>query len=222
MANGEVKLLGTWASPFSCRVENALKLKGVKYEFIEEDLQNKSPLLLQSNPVHKKIPVLIHNGKPIAESLVIIEYIDETWDGNPILPKDPYERAVARFWAKFFDEKCLPALWKACRSTEEEKEKNVEEALGVLKILENELENKKFFGGNTSKMVVIAANFIGYWFGVIQEALGVELANAESFPALYNYMNEYVKCSHVKEHLPPREKLVGYFRARFQATSSSN
>ncbi|KAK6943581.1 Glutathione S-transferase, C-terminal, partial [Dillenia turbinata] len=221
MANEEVKLLGAWASPFSCRVENALKLKGVKYEFIEEDLQNKSPLLLQSNPVHKKIPVLIHNGKPIAESLVIIEYIDETWDGYPILPKDPYERAVARFWAKFLDEKCLPALWKACWCTEEEKEKNVEEALGVLKILENELKNKKFFGGNTINMVDIAANFIGYWFGVVQEALGIKLANAESFPALHNYMNEYVKCSHIKEHLPPREKLVGFFRARVQATSSS-
>ncbi|KAK6943039.1 Glutathione S-transferase, C-terminal, partial [Dillenia turbinata] len=220
MANEEVKLLGAWGSAFSRRVEIALKLKGVKYEYIEEDIHNKSPLLLRSNPVHKKIPVLIHNGKPIAESQVIIEYIDETWDGYPILPKDPYQRAVARFWAKFLDEKCLPAVRKAWLSTEE-KDKNVEEALEVLKIVENELKNKNFFGGNTINMVDIIANLIGYWFGVVQEAAGIELANAESFPALHNYMNEYVKCSHFKEHLPPREKLVEYYRARFEATSSS-
>jgi glutathione S-transferase len=97
-----VRALG---SPFALRVKWALKLKGIQYEYVEEDLPNKSPMLLQYNPVHKKIPVLVHDGKPLAESLVIIEYIDEVWKQNPLLPHDPYERAKARFWAKFADEK---------------------------------------------------------------------------------------------------------------------
>lgn len=100
-----MKLLGNWASPYSNRVEVVLKLKGIQYEYVEEDLANKSHLLLKYNPIHKKVPVFVHHGKPIAESLAIIEYIDETWDHNPILPKHPYERAMARFWAKFIDEK---------------------------------------------------------------------------------------------------------------------
>ncbi|GKV05925.1 hypothetical protein SLEP1_g17874 [Rubroshorea leprosula] len=103
----EVKLFGTWGSPFSRRVEIALKLKGVPYELNEEDLSNKSPLLLKYNPVHKKIYVLLHDRKPIAASLVILEYIDETWKAYPILPQVPRERARARFWAKFMDENVI-------------------------------------------------------------------------------------------------------------------
>ncbi|KAD2080477.1 hypothetical protein E3N88_41888 [Mikania micrantha] len=88
----EVKLYGVAGSPFVCRVSIALNLKEIKHEFVVEDLSNKSADLIKYNPVHKKVPVFVHNGNPISESLVIIEYIDETWKGVPILPQDDYER----------------------------------------------------------------------------------------------------------------------------------
>lgn len=102
-----MKLLGGWFSPFAHRIELALKLKGIPYQVSQEDLNNKSSLLLKSNPVYEKISVLVHNKKPISESLVILQYIDETWQHSPLLPQDPYHKALARFWATFIDDKVL-------------------------------------------------------------------------------------------------------------------
>jgi glutathione S-transferase len=104
---GELKLLGLWSSPFVTRAKLALQIKGLSYEYVEEDLGNKSELLLSSNPVHKVVPVLIHNGKPVCESSVIVQYIDDAFAGTgpSILAADPYQRAVARFWAAYLEDK---------------------------------------------------------------------------------------------------------------------
>lgn len=102
----DVVLFGTWYSSYCTRIVLALKIKGIDFEYIEEDLANKSELLLKYNPVHQKVPVLVHKGNPIAESFVILEYIEEQWNHHPkILPDHPYERAKLRFWAQFYDQK---------------------------------------------------------------------------------------------------------------------
>ncbi|XP_073050139.1 probable glutathione S-transferase [Primulina eburnea] len=216
----EVKVFGAWGSPFTHRVELALKLKGVEYEFIEEDVRNKSPQLLQYNPVYKKIPVLLHNGKPIAESLVILEYIDDTWEHGPsIMPKNPYDRAMARFWAKFLDEKCVSTLWKACWIPGEDHVKDKEEAQEFLQLLDNELKGKKFFGGDSFTLADIAGNFIAFWFGIIIEVVGVELMTNDKFPNLCAWIDEFN--SSFKEHLPDRDKLTELIRGRFLEASAA-
>ncbi|KAG5019820.1 hypothetical protein JHK87_015675 [Glycine soja] len=93
----KVILHGMWASPFVKRVELVLKLKGIPYDYLKEDLANKSELLLKYNPVYKKVPVFVHNRNTISESVVILQYIDETWtdDGPKLMPDDRYKRAQA-------------------------------------------------------------------------------------------------------------------------------
>jgi glutathione S-transferase len=72
----EVKLYGALGSAHA-----AMALKGVPYEYVE-DLEHKRETLLHLNPIHEKVPVLVGDGRPLAESLVIIEYVDESWPGR--------------------------------------------------------------------------------------------------------------------------------------------
>lgn len=209
---GEVKVIGSSKSLFCARVEWALKLKGVEYEYLQEDLLNKSPLLLKHNPVHKKVPVLVHDDKPIAESLVILEYIDETWKDYPLLPEDPYERAMARFWAKFADEKCVMGAFAAFWKEGEEKEKAIESALESFTFLEKQIQGKKFFSGDDNiGYLDLVMGWIPLWLNVMEEAGGMKLMDAQKFPFLYEWTQNFIEIPLIKECLPPRDALVNYF-----------
>ena len=51
--------------------------------------------------------MLDHRGKPIAETSVILKYIEEVRPQNPLLPDDPFEKALARFWTKVEEDKVM-------------------------------------------------------------------------------------------------------------------
>ncbi|WCJ18687.1 glutathione S-transferase TAU 8 [Euphorbia peplus] len=211
----KVKVFRTWSSPFPLRVIWALKLKGIEYDTVFEDLSDKSSLLLQYNPVHKKVPVLVHDGKSISESLVILEYIDETWNHQyPLIPQDPHDRAMARFWAKFGDDKVLQSIVFGVLSKQgKEQEESIIEAMENLKHLEKELKEKKFFGGDEIGMLDLALGWIAYYVGVFEEVLGLKLIHPQNFPLLTQWIQEFGNLPIIKESWPPYDKLVSKFAA---------
>ncbi|KAG7646612.1 Glutathione S-transferase U24 [Arabidopsis thaliana] len=208
----EVILLDFWASMFGMRTRIALAEKRVKYDHREEDLWNKSSLLLEMNPVNKKIPVLIHNGKPVCESLIQIEYIDETWpDNNPLLPSDPYKRADAKFWADFIDKKVnvtARRIW-AVKGEEQEAAK---ELIEILKTLESELGDKKYFGDEAFGYVDIALIGFYSWFGVYEKFGNVSIESECS--KLVAWAKRCLERESVAKALPESEKVITFISER--------
>ncbi|XP_042506808.1 probable glutathione S-transferase [Macadamia integrifolia] len=207
----EVTLLNTWPSPFGIRVRIALAEKGIKYEHKEENLQDKSPLLLKMNPVHKKIPVLIHNGKPICESLVIVQYIDEVWkETSPLLPSDPHLRAQGRFWADFLDNKVLDCVRKILL-TKDEKEAG-KELIECLKLLEGELGEKPYFGGE--KFGYVDLSFIPFYSLFYSFETFGNISIESECPKLIAWAKRCLQKESVSESVADPEKVYHFWEQR--------
>ncbi|KAH9290220.1 hypothetical protein KI387_034337 [Taxus chinensis] len=210
----EVKLLSFWPSPVGMRVQIGLEEKGVKYEFQEENLTvDKSELLLRMNPVYKKIPVLIHNGNPICESLIILQYIDEAWPASKqFLPSNPYDRALARFWADFVDKKLLDAGSRIIRSKGEALEEAKREMVENLEHLEGALKQMSkggpYFGGDEFGFVDIAFIPSAAWFHTHETIGNFKLPFETRYPLLHAWAKKCKERESVNKVLPAPERVL--------------
>jgi len=88
------KLYGFPVSNYTNMVELALLEKGLPFEYVLA-LPEQTPEFLAKSP-RGKVPVL---GTPrgfINETSVILDYLEDTGEGKPLLPADPYVRATVR------------------------------------------------------------------------------------------------------------------------------
>ncbi|EOY13714.1 Glutathione S-transferase TAU 21, putative [Theobroma cacao] len=123
------------------------------------------------NPIHKKVPVLIHKERPICESLILLEYIDEIF-------------AIGS------------KLWT---SASDEAKKAAKELVENLKTLEEELGEKPYFGGDTFSFVDFALIAFSSFFHSF-ETLGNFSMEAEC-PRLVAWANRCMERESVSKSL---------------------
>lgn len=95
-------LHGYYRSSAAFRVRIALALKGADATRVYHHLrkgEQRSPGYLALNP-QGLVPALEVNGAVLTQSLAIIEYLDETLPGAPLLPSDALGRARVRSLAQ--------------------------------------------------------------------------------------------------------------------------
>ena len=61
--------------------------------------EQQSPEYLKLNP-KGYVPTLVHDGRPVIESALICEYLDEVFPNPPLSPADPIDRAYMRTWTR--------------------------------------------------------------------------------------------------------------------------
>jgi len=119
-----MKIIGSYVSPYVRKVLACIALKELDYEidpitpfFGGEAFERLSPL--------RRIPVLVDGDLVLSDSTVICAWLDEAYEGHPLHPATPAERARARWleeyadtrlgdltiWGLFYQKFVHPAVW---------------------------------------------------------------------------------------------------------------
>ncbi|CAG7836454.1 unnamed protein product [Allacma fusca] len=97
MAETKPILYSYCTSSCAFRVRIALALKGIDYEYRSVSLltQEQFGEFMKINPM-AQVPALVVNGKTLCQSVSILEFLEEKYPEIPLLPSDPFDRAVVR------------------------------------------------------------------------------------------------------------------------------
>ena len=93
-----MKLHAYFRSSTSYRLRIALNLKGLDYEIAPVNIvkgEQKDPKFLSQNPF-AGVPLLQADGRDRAQSMAILEWLDEAYPDRPLLPRDTEDRFTAR------------------------------------------------------------------------------------------------------------------------------
>ena len=155
--------------PFSTNVERvslALAHKALEVEWVDVDPTDRSELVRLSG--QELVPVLEHDGRVLADSPAILEYLEERYPEPPLLPRNPAKRAEVRVFCDWFNR-----VWKRPPNlyvVEEEKPEPDQERLAELgggisaslPLFEDLLEGRDFLWGELSLADLTAFPFLKY------------------------------------------------------------
>jgi len=97
-----MKLYSNSVDPFSHRCRIVLFEKGMDFEVIDVDFNNKSEDLNVLSP-YADAPVLVERDLVLTDANIINEYIDERFPHPQLMPPDPVMRARARLFLRDFE-----------------------------------------------------------------------------------------------------------------------
>ena len=162
--------------PYCARVRIAFAEKGLEYETVVIDLDDRPAWIYEKNPLGR-VPVLEEDTFVLSESAVINEYLEDRFPEPALWPADPAERALGRMLVFRFDELSRP--YYALRREEEAAAERFDAALAELDGL---LELQPFLAGRDFGLADVA--YIP-WILRARDRMDVELT---PFPALAEWV----------------------------------
>jgi stringent starvation protein A len=175
--------------PFCARVRIVLAEKGIEYETVEVDLDDRPAWIYEKNPLGR-VPVLEEDTFVLAESAVIDEYLDERYPDPPLWPADPADRALGRLLVLRFDQLSKP--YYAVRREEDGARERFD---AVLAELDAVLQAQSFLSGREFGLADVA--YVP-WMLRARDRMEVDL---ERFPALAAWVGRLEQRSSIAAEL---------------------
>ncbi|KAE9549769.1 hypothetical protein FO519_007020 [Halicephalobus sp. NKZ332] len=196
--SGEKPILYSfYRSSCSWRVRIALELKGIDYEYRAVNLakmESRTPEYKKINP-RGLVPVLVFEGRSYSESMSIIEFLEEKFPNkNPLLPKNPEDKAIVRSLASEIfaniqplqTPKSIDAFGKSLEEGNEKAKKFIEDGFEVLEEELKQTSGKYCFGDQ----ITIADLFIpGQVYNAV-ERFGVDISKYPLINRINNILSQ--------------------------------
>lgn len=223
MSQAIPKLYCAWFCPFAQRAWIALVVKGVDFEYVEQDPYNKTAEWLAINP-QGMVPVIVHNNKSIYESPFCIEYVDEAWPSEPrLLPTDPYQRAHARIWCDFIGKKIIPSFYGLLMKQSEAEQQEIKTKLtsDLLDLVKAMDPKGPFFQGEKLGYVDIMLAPYGARFFILKHYRGFEVPKREEFERFHVWWQAVRNAPAVKVTLQDDSKLLDIYQRYADGSAKS-
>jgi glutathione S-transferase len=181
--------------PYCARVRIVLAEKGLDYEQVVVDLDDRPAWIFEKNPLGK-VPVIEEDAFVLPESEVINEYLEERYPEPPLWPADPVERARGRLLVNRFD--ALSRPYYALRRGDEKAATKLHEQLSEL---DSVLAGQPFLTGR--EFGLADAAYLP-WILRAHSSLGVDVALHSELSAWVARSSERPSVAAELELLAPR------------------
>jgi len=102
--DGTTRLYICVKCPYAQRAWSARNIKGLsQIQIVPIDLQDRPAWYKEKVYPPNKVPALEHNGKVTGESMDLLEYLDNNFEGPKLFPTDPAEKEAANELLKHTD-----------------------------------------------------------------------------------------------------------------------
>ena len=143
----KLKLVTSKFSPYGHRVEMVLIEKNIPYEKQEIILSERPDWFAKDAPLGK-VPLLYIGTKPLFESIVICEYLEEAFPKNPMHPKDAYTKSWHRAWMEFSSGILAGTFGMMFAQNQEQFNIKKAETISKLAIFDKHLNYSPYFEGD--------------------------------------------------------------------------
>ena len=212
MPQPALKLISHYLCPYVQRARIVLAEKGITHELEFIDLANKPAWFNRISPLGK-VPVLLTDSKPLFESAVITEYLDEVTPGS-LHPSDPYDRARNRAWIEYASS-TLDVIAGFYNAKDEATFGEKTEALrGRFRTLEGELSQGPYFNGASFSLADAAFGPVFRYFDIIETFTDLEFF--DNLPKVTRWRHELAMRPSVRNAVVADypQRLVRFFLAR--------
>lgn len=175
----KIELITAEVCPYAQRTHMTLIEKRLEFERREVDLANKPDWFKKVSP-YGKVPVVKIGDQVVWESAVINEFVDESFPDKPMMPKEPYRRALARIWIDYCNTRWIDHTYDLLYEKDEAKQDELRaKVIEDLRYIEFEgmakLSDGPFWLGSEISLVDLTYYPFFERFGALTHYRGVQI-----------------------------------------------